>query len=117
MRNKLRILQKDGGFMTSCSRKLERTFWTAAMAVLLLIGAPAAFAANPISGLSPLANQPDATKIMPGLAVTYYFNIFNYVKEISQFAEIEKGVPGKPIPMLNYKVGPGKVLTSASEES
>ena len=84
----------------------------AVISTMLLTGASVAIAAEPVISLSPLPQRPDNPNFRPGLAVIYYFNIFNYISEIPEFAKLEKGVQGKPIKMLNFKVGPGKVLTS-----
>ena len=69
-------------------------------------------AAEEIGGLTPARPQPAADMLRPGLAVTYYFNVFNDTREIPEWAEYRKGVPGEPIPMLDYWVGDGEVLTS-----
>ena len=74
--------------------------------------APSSEAQSTITGLAPSSPQPVRASLKPGLGVTYYFNIFNYIREIREFAKIEKGVRGAPIPMLNYMVGSGEVLTS-----
>lgn len=64
----------------------------------------------------PLAPQPSPGSLEPGLGVTYYFNIFNFVDEIRQFAQLEDGVPGRPLPALAYLVGSGEVLTSGHRD-
>ena len=56
--------------------------------------------------------QPDPAAREPGLAVTYYFGIFNLVDEIVEVAKLEEGQRGPAIPALDYKVGSGSVLTS-----
>ncbi len=68
--------------------------------------------AEPVTGLTPLSEQPDPADLQPGLGVTYYFAIFNLVDEVAEFARIDPGVPGPAIPTLDYKVGSGEVLTS-----
>ncbi len=65
-----------------------------------------------IAGLKPLGQQPEASELQRGLSVTYYYNIFNLVGEITEFARLEDGVPGQPLRTLDYNVGSGKVLTS-----
>lgn len=60
----------------------------------------------------PLAPQPAAEALLPGLAVTYYFNYFRHVNEIESWKGYREGKPGEPISMLNYNVGDGEVLTS-----
>ena len=44
--------------------------------------------------------------------MTYYFGIFNLVDEILEIAKLEPGHEGRAIPVLDYKVGSGDVLTS-----
>lgn len=68
--------------------------------------------AETVAGLAPLAEQPNAAALQPGLAVTYYYNIFNFVGEIPEFARSGDGEAGDPIRALDYNVGSGKVLTS-----
>ncbi len=65
-----------------------------------------------VTGLKPLAEQPDPAAREPGLAVTYYFGIFNLIGEIVEVAKLEEGQRGPAIPALDYKVGSGEVLTS-----
>ncbi len=67
-----------------------------------------------ISTFSPvrLADQPDTTELEPGLNVTYYYNIFNFVDEVKEWARTEPGDIGAPILGLDYNTGSGRVLTS-----
>ncbi len=62
----------------------------------------------------PASPQPKAEVLKPGLAVNYYFAIFNSIDELVGWMDQKKGKPGKSIEQLNYKVGIGKVLTSDS---
>ncbi len=82
-----------------------------ALGLVVLALAPGA-GADTIGGLRPLASQPDPADLRPGLAVTYHYNLFNHVDEIPEWAAAHDGEAGAPIPMLNYNVGPDKVLTS-----
>ncbi len=66
-----------------------------------------------VSGLKPAKVR--ASKLKPGLGVTYYMNRFNNTDELLIEAEITKGRKGKPLPQLNYKVGRGNVLTTNRE--
>lgn len=66
------------------------------------------------TGLKPAKVR--ASKLKPGLGVTYYMNRFDNTDELLIEAEITKGRKGKPLPQLNYKVGPGNVLTSNRED-
>lgn len=79
---------------------------------LALTAAAAAASADTLTGFKPLAPQPDPAALKPGLAVTYYFNKFNDVAEIPEWAKSHPGAAGAAIPMLNYNMGPGNVLTS-----
>jgi hypothetical protein len=66
------------------------------------------------AGIKPLSPQPKAEALNDGLAVSYYFAIYNSIEELTSWMDHKKGKPGEPIPTLNYKVGQGKVLTSDS---
>jgi hypothetical protein len=83
-------------------------------AVLLTAGSLAAMpaVAGEVSGLAAANPQPAADALRPGLAVTYYYNEFNDTREITDWAKYKPGHPGEPIPMLDYWVGDGDVLTS-----
>lgn len=56
--------------------------------------------------------QPNAADLTAGLAVDYYFNIFNFVDEVREWAELQPGQSGQPLQSLDYNVGSGSVLTS-----
>ena len=75
-----------------------------------------------LGGTGPMAQaqqaaspQPAASSLAPGLAVTYYFAKIRNIREIAGWTKT-KGKAGPPIPMLNYNVGQGKVLTSDSSD-
>ncbi len=65
--------------------------------------------AETISGAKPLSPQPAADDIQPGLAVTYYYSMFEDVADISRLV---RGKPGKPIMELDHDSDSGKVLTA-----
>lgn len=88
------------------SRRLAATLVVAGA----LIAAPAT--AEEVTGLSPADPQPAADALRPGLAVTYYHGVFNDTREVPEWARVKPGYPGEPIPMLDYWVGEGEVLTS-----
>ena len=54
--------------------------------------------------------QPADAELSPGLQVTYYNNIFNFVQEVREWAR-QRPV-GTPLQALDYNVGSGQVLTS-----
>src|SRR3546814_702267 len=59
-------------------------------------GAQAAFA--------PVTPAPDANTLKPGLAVVYFYDIYNYVAQMpTGDAAAKRGRPGPPIPMLNHR--------------
>jgi hypothetical protein len=87
-----------------------------ALAALLAAAACAPSSAETISGLTPLAADPDPAEIKPGLAVKYYFSMFRRVFEIQEWAKYKDGTPGEPLRMLNYRTGAGEVLTSGSDD-
>jgi PA14 domain len=72
--------------------------------------------AQPITGLEAAAPQPAADKLIPGLAVQYYGVKLKSIRQLVEWIAYEKGNPGKPIPMLNYQVGDGNVLTSTTND-
>ncbi len=78
----------------------------ALLAALLLSGA---VYAEPVDGLLPVAPQPDADELQPGLAVTYYYAYFEDVDDITLLV---KGKPGKPIANLDHDTDSGNVLTA-----
>ncbi len=82
------------------------------MAGSLGFGASNGIAADLVSGLQPATPQPAAADLKPGLAVTYYFGVFNDTREIEDWAKYKDGVKGEPILILDYFVGDGDVLTS-----
>ena len=73
-------------------------------------------AAETISGLTPEAGALDPAELKPGLAVKYYFSFFRRVHEVKEWAKYKEGEPGEPLRMLNYRTGPGEVLTSGSDD-
>jgi len=72
--------------------------------------------AGSITGLKPANPQPAANALKPGLAVQYYGAKFNSIRQFVEWMDYEKGKPGIPIPMLNYQVGNGNVLTSTATD-
>lgn len=72
--------------------------------------------AGSITGLKPANPQPAANALKPGLAVQYYGAKFNSIRQFVEWMDYEKGKPGIPIPMLNYQVGTGNVLTSTATD-
>jgi len=104
--------------------RVKNSISKAVAAVLVttcLAMASVAAQANPITGLKPAYPQPDAANLKPGLAVVYYGVEVNSLDQLEDHIEYYKDDPGKgkqgtPIPMLNYSVGSGDVLTSGSED-
>lgn len=84
------------------------------LAAAALVSA-AAFAAEPAAPI-PATPQPDPASLKDGLAVTYYSGVFNNISELVEWMRQEEGKPGAPIPMLDYQVGIGNVLTSSSDD-
>ena len=87
----------------------------AAMMTALTITVPAAKAEG-ISGLVPAKIQPTSDNLKPGLSVKYYGSKFNSIREMLEWMDYKDGVVGEPIPMLNYQVGQGNVLTTNSTD-
>ncbi len=78
----------------------------AAAAVLAL---PGSARAESFGGLQPAAPQPAADAVAPGLAVNYVFVMTRHVDDIEAEGP---GEPGEPLLQLDYRSGPGNVLTS-----
>lgn len=72
--------------------------------------------ASSVSGMAPASPQPASENLKPGLAVKYYGVKLNSIQQFEEWMEYEKGKDGPPIPMLNYQVGKGDVLTSGSND-
>ncbi|MZR30558.1 PA14 domain-containing protein [Sneathiella litorea] len=88
------------------------------MAVLMLsiVMLPVFAQAETFTGLKPASPQPDPANLKPGLAVTYYGVKVNSIRELEENMGYMDGKPGTPLPMLNYQVGAGNVLTSNSND-
>ncbi len=84
--------------------------------VASLAVAPSNTVAQTITGLMPAKVQPTAENLKPGLSVRYYGVKLNSIREFLEWMDYKDGTPGKPIPMLNYHVGQGNVLTSNSSD-
>jgi hypothetical protein len=74
-----------------------------------LLAVPGPAWSESFSGLQPAATQPAADAVAPGLAVNYVFVKARHVDDIEAEAP---GEPGEPLPQLDYRSGPGNVLTS-----
>ena len=111
--------------MTDRSRPIPRGCrrLTLSAALVLAIGAMEAHAQRdddddaPMSGQPmPAEPQPAAADLAPGLAVRYYRNFFRHIDELVDWKKYRDGEAGEPLPMLDYKVGKGAVLTSGTED-
>ena len=99
----------------SLARSVRQFVKTSIMTAAIGLGLTT-FAAADFSGLKPASPQPSADSLKPGLAVTYYGVKLNSIRQFLEWMEYEKGKPGKPIPMLNYQVGKGNVLTTTTTD-
>ena len=72
-------------------------------------------AAGPM-GLKPASPQPTAGSLSSGLAVQYYGVKLDSIDQFLEWMEYDKGKSGTPIPMLNYQVGQGNVLTTTTND-
>ena len=63
---------------------------------------------------APAAPQPDAAALKDGLAVRYYFAKLNHIDDLVGWMRFEDGVPGEPLPALDYEDSPGNVLTTTN---
>lgn len=85
------------------------------MAALLVTNVGGAWAQS-FTGLSKASPQPAAGALSAGLAVRYYGAKYNHIRELVEMMDYQKGTQGKPIPMLNYHVGRGNVLTTTTTD-
>tara|TARA_R110001599_G_scaffold248520_1_gene448465 strand:+ start:1073 stop:1711 length:639 start_codon:yes stop_codon:yes gene_type:complete len=109
----------DGGDGSMKESVIYKVFKRQARFSVFLLGlliAPAIAQADTFTGLKPASPQPDAADLKPGLAVTYYGVKVNSIKELEENMGYMDGKPGEPIPMLNYQVGNGNVLTANSND-
>lgn len=88
----------------------------AAAALLVVALLPAFAAASPFTNLKPADPQPDPAKLQPGLAVKYYGVKVDTLRQLEENMRYIEGKEGPPLPLLNYQVGAGNVLTSNSED-
>jgi hypothetical protein len=65
---------------------------------------------------APAAPQPDAAALKDGLAVRYYFAKFNHINDLTGWMRFEDGVPGEPLPALDYEDSAGNVLTTTNAD-
>jgi len=94
-------------------RSLSLAAALAATALVGVINAPSSQAAEAIMAASP---QPADGAIKPGLSVFYVQDRFNHIDEVINAATWMKKIPGDPLPMLNYNVGAGPVLTNKNDD-
>ena len=88
-------------------------------AIMFMVGATfllSATASMAFDGLKPVSPQPSMDSLKPGLSVTYYGAKFNSIRQLLEWMDYEKGTVGEPIPMLNYQVGQGNVLTTTASD-
>lgn len=81
----------------------------------LLVAGSVGYAAA-IEGLKPLSPQPAVDTVKPGLGVVYYGAKLDSIRQFIEWMDYEKGTPGTPIPMLNYQVGQGNILTATTTD-
>ena len=81
--------------------------WLSAAFAAAVLAGPAG--ADSFSDLKPVAPQPAADALAPGLAVNY---VVKMARSVDEFETGVTGLPGPPLPSLNYQSGAGKVLTS-----
>ncbi len=60
--------------------------------------------------------QPASEAMRPGLSVKYYLDKFNHIDEVINAASWMKPQRGEPLPMLNYNVGQGAVLSHKNDD-
>ena len=92
-----------------------RTTWMrarslgAGLVLAAMVAAGSAMAAETPQLADP---QPAAAERKPGLAVRYYKSFLRLIEEFVEWQTVNKGTPGEPLPMFNYKTADGFVMTS-----
>lgn len=81
-------------------------------ALLLVLIAALPVAAETAVEVRPATPQPDPESLQRGLAVEYYYDVFNDTQELEAYVREGPGEQGPPLPNLDYKTGVGRVLTS-----
>jgi PA14 domain len=87
---------------------------TALSVVAMLVGCVGAEVDAPPAEMTRASPQPVNPE--SGLAVRYYGGQYATIGDLVEMINYQKGVQGAPIPMLNYKVGAGTVLTSTTTD-
>ena len=85
------------------------TVLAAAVATAFLVSRPLHAEGEKITGAKPVDPQPQAAQTEPGLAVIYYFDMFNKLRDVGK---LSKGKPGPTIKLLDHKTNDGNVLTA-----
>ena len=70
--------------------------------------------AESITGVMPVSPQPASDRLVPGLAVTYFFGMFDHVSELERKTG---GDPGQPVLVLDTPEGKAEVLTSGKKSN
>ena len=68
------------------------------------------------TGLAPADPVPAAAELRPGLGMKYLIQKFDSLREIEDMATWSKPSEGAPLPMLDYNVGRGAVLSNHNED-
>lgn len=63
-----------------------------------------------------VAPRANADGLSPGLAVVYYDSFFREIRELEEWMGYENGRKGEALKSLAYRVGPGNVLTSGTDD-
>ena len=91
-------------------RGVVRDRIVAALFASALVAGAAGTAGAAITGVQPVSPQPDPGQVAPGLAVTYYFQMF---QDVSEVAGQSGGEPGQPLAQIDDSPAQGApVLTS-----
>lgn len=92
-----------------------RTLIGGAVLAATLTGFAAAGSAEPVTGLT-LAAPNETAGLEAGLGVRYLIAKFDSIREIERMATWKEPKVGTALPMLNYNVGPGSVLTTKATD-
>ncbi len=80
----------------------------------MLVGCVSVEVTEPSTEMTKASPQP--SNLVPGLAVRYYGAEYTHIRELIEMMDYQKGVQGAPIPMLNYQVGQGILLTTTTTD-
>ena len=98
-----------------CKAPRLRTLVAGVATSAAISATPLVAEAEPVSNLVPVASS-KLENAQPGLGVQYLIWKFDSIREIVELKDWKKPRVGAPLPMLNYNVGVGNVLTTKAHD-